>query len=251
MAHYRPFWERGIPVDVIDETRDFSGYRLVIAPMLYILRKDIADRIAYYLEGGWTVVTTYWSGMVDDNDLCFRGGFPGQGLREVSGVWAEETDALHSFEENAVSMSDGNTLGLSGSYPAGEICALIHAEGAEVLGTYGEDFYAGRPALTVNAHGDGEAYYVASRNDAAFLDDFYGTLVDRIGIEPVLEADLPEGVTAQTRTDGEKRYVFLMNFNPDERPVDLGEEEFEEMLSGQGVAGQVRLEGYGVKVLSC
>ena len=250
MAHYRPFWERGIPVDVIDATRDFSGYRLMIAPMLYMLREGIAERIAEFVRGGGTVVTTYWSGMVDRNDLCFRDGFPAQGLREVFGVWAEETDVLHSFDENAVAMAEDNVLGLSGSHPAREICALIHAGGAEVLGTYEKDFYVGRPALTMNTHGDGQAYYVASRNDAAFLYDFYGALVGQAGIGPVLEGDLPEGVTAQVRTDGERRYVFLMNFNPGERTVDLGAEEFEDMLNGEGVTGQVRLEGYGIKVLT-
>lgn len=249
MSHHRPLWERGVPVDVIDETRDFSHYDLLIAPMLYMLRADIADRLADYVHNGGTAVTTYWSGMVDENDLCFRGGFPANGLGQVFGVWAEETDVLHSFEENSVAVDEGNNLGLRGSYPAREICALIHSEGADVLGTYEKDFYAGRPALTVNQYGEGLAYYVASRNDASFLDDFYGALVGQTGVSAVVDADLPEGVTAQMRTDGEAEYVFLMNFNPDARCVGLGDGEYREILSDTCLHGEVELDGYGVRIL--
>ena len=38
IAHYQPFWSRGIPVDVIPEWADFSAYKLVVAPMLYMLQ---------------------------------------------------------------------------------------------------------------------------------------------------------------------------------------------------------------------
>ncbi|MGN1119854.1 MAG: beta-galactosidase trimerization domain-containing protein, partial [Oscillospiraceae bacterium] len=36
--HYDYFWQHGINVDVLDCGCDFSGYRLVIAPMLYMYR---------------------------------------------------------------------------------------------------------------------------------------------------------------------------------------------------------------------
>ncbi len=36
---------------------------------------------------------------------------------------------------------------------------------------------AGKPALTMNRYGAGEAYYIASRNEAKFHDDFYGQMV--------------------------------------------------------------------------
>ncbi len=42
--HYRPFWERGIAVDIINADCDLSGYKLVIAPMLYMVREGFAER---------------------------------------------------------------------------------------------------------------------------------------------------------------------------------------------------------------
>ena len=58
----------------------------------------------------------------------------------------------------------------------------------------------GRPALTVNGFGQGEAYYVAARTEADFLSAFYGALIDRLELAPALDAELPEGVSAQLRS---------------------------------------------------
>ncbi|GMA57404.1 hypothetical protein GCM10025858_19070 [Alicyclobacillus sacchari] len=144
MAHYRSLWELQIPVDVINMDCDFSRYKLVVAPMLYMLRPGVADRLRAFVHAGGTFVTTYWSGIADENDLCFLGGFPGP-LRDVLGIWSEEIDALYDGESNRVESCPGNILGLSGSYKAYELCDLIHAENADVVATYQEDFYADRP----------------------------------------------------------------------------------------------------------
>jgi len=146
-------------------------------------------------------------------------------------------------------MTGGNPLGLSGSYEARDFFALIHAEGAQVLATYGSDFYAGRPALTANAYGKGKAYYMASRNDARFLSDFYGSLAADLHLLRALPVDLPDGVTAQLREDGEKKFIFVMNFNPDSVKVELDGGKYENLLTGEKVSGRLDMPGYGVEVL--
>jgi len=248
-AHYRPFWRRGIPVDLIDEETDLSSYKLVVAPMLYMVRPGLAERIEAFVRDGGTFVTTYWSGIVDQDDLVFLGGWPGP-LRPVLGIWAEEIDALLDGEVNHVIPEADNGLGLSGAYQARELCDLIHAETARVLATYGDDFYAGRPALTVNALGTGRAYYVASRNDDRFLDDMYGALGAQLGLLRALQADPPHGVSVQMRTDGARRYVFVMNFNAAPARVDVGPGPWTDLLTGNVVSGEVELARYGVMVLA-
>jgi len=238
-----------VGADVIDQTCEFSKYRLLVAPMLYLLRPGAADRIGTFVAEGGTLVMTYWSGIVDASDLCFLGGWPGGRLREVLGVRDEETDALWPDEHNTVVFADGNALGLAGEYEARDLCALIHAETAEVLAAYGKDFYAGRPALTANRHGDGTAYYVASRNDEAFLDDFYGRLIADLGIQPALDTPLPDGVSAALRTDGQRQFVFLMNFSPTAQTVDLGTASLVNVLTAQAAGGAVTLDPYAALVL--
>ena len=67
----------------------------------------------------------------------------------------------------------GNQCGLQGPYQVRHLCELIHTESAQTLATYRDDFYAGRPAVTVNGFGKGKAWHVASRNDLAFQRDFF------------------------------------------------------------------------------
>ena len=245
--HYGQFWRRGIPVDVIDEETELSAYRIVAAPMLYMLRPGVAERITEFVERGGTFVTTYWTGIADENDKCFHGGFPGP-LRGLLGIWAEELDVLYDDERNTVVPAAGNALGLSGEYEARIFCERIHPEGAEVLATYGEQFYAGEPALTVNAYGKGRAYYIASRNGEPFLHDFYNAVLDDLSLARAIDADLPEGVTAQMRTDGERRFVFLLNFTGEPKAV-LLPGGYSDIIDGGELTGRVELPAYGSMVL--
>ena len=219
--HYGVFWQKGVPVDIIDSSLivkpgNLDKYRLIVAPMLYMLRPGVADAIAGFVRRGGTFVASYITGQVDESDLCFTGGFPGP-LRSTLGIWCEEIDALYPEDRNSL-------LWNGKSYEAFDLCELIHAEGADVLGTYGSDFYAGQPALTVNKTGNGRAYFIAARTDEVFLKDFYHKLIAEAGIKHSLKAELPKGVTAQIRSDGETDYIFIMNFTPLETQVDCGAE---------------------------
>ena len=245
---YAPFWSAGVSVDVIPEDAGFDGYKLLIAPMLYMIRPGVAERIERFVENGGTFVTTYFSGVADENDLCFRNGFPGP-LRELMGVWAEELDALYDDESVPVIPSNAKGEGLAGEYTASALCELIHAEAATVLATYGGEFYAGRPALTVNERGRGRAYYIASRNDARFTRDFYRRLIDRLELRCALGVDLAEGVTADVRGDGEREVIFVTSFCREPRPVDLGDVRFRDRITGRELSGVVEIKPYGVLVL--
>ncbi|HTS19570.1 MAG TPA: beta-galactosidase [Verrucomicrobiae bacterium] len=248
VAQYRPFWSRSVPVDVIDMDGDIASYQLVIAPMLYMLRPGVAERIEKFVGKGGTFVATYWSGIVNESDLCFLGGFPGP-LRKVLGIWSEEIDSLYAGQTNVVVPIAKNGIGLTRRYKAREFCDLIHAESATVLAKYGADFYKGRPSLTVNAFGKGQAYYVASRNDDRFHEDFYGGLIRQLNLKRVLQTRLPAGVTCQSRTDGKDDFVFLLNFQPSVRRVALGRESFSDMLTGRKVTGAIALPAFGSAIL--
>ena len=248
VENYRAFWERGIAVDVINADCDLSQYELVIAPMLYMVRDGFGPRVEAFVQAGGRFVATYWTGIVNETDLCHLGGFPGP-LRKVLGIWAEEIDGLYDEETNSVSGLTGNAMGLTGPYSVTHLCERIQLEGAQALATYGSDFYAGEPAVTVNTFGNGQAYYVASRNDLAFQRDFYGRLADELALPVALPGtSLPQGVTAQARTDGEQRYVFVQNYTREVRYVTVPA-GYRDMVSGDVVAGQITLPAFGSRVL--
>ncbi|MEK3884619.1 beta-galactosidase [Paenibacillus sp. PL2-23] len=248
IKHHRALWEQGVPTDVIGSEDDFGPYKLIVAPMLYLCREETGRKLEQFVENGGTLVATYWSGVVDEHDLCHLGGFPGP-LRKTLGIWAEEIEGLYDEDSNGLSMLADNELGITGRFEAHEICELIHAEQAEVLGTYTDSFYAGRPALTVNRLGRGKAYYMAARHKEDFLLAFYTSVVSQAGVARALESELPSGVTAALRTDGETDYVFLMNFSGEAKRVELDGRGYRDVETGQVAEAIVALPVNGITVL--
>jgi beta-galactosidase len=57
-------------------------------------------------------------------------------------------------------------------------------------------------------------------------------------------------VSASVRTDGEREYVFLMNYNACSVSVDLGGASYADLLTGKSVGGQAHLDLYDVMVLA-
>jgi beta-galactosidase len=218
---HRALWKLSIACDVPDQAQDLSKYRLAAAPWLHMVKRGSAERLEAFVEGGGVLVLTFFSGWVDESDLCFEGGFPGP-LRRLAGLWAEELDPLWKGQANQAIPVPGNALGLKGTYAIDSFCEIVHPEGAEVLATYGEDWYAGKPVLTKNRFGNGLVYYLAARVEQRFLDDAMAAIARDAGLRSAwtgreaLSERLPPGVVAQARTDGETDFVFLMNFNEEE-----------------------------------
>ncbi len=246
---YRTFWKSGVSVDVIESTCSFDKYRLLVLPMLFMLKKGFAERIDKFVSDGGTVIATYLTGIVDDHDRCFTGGWPGCGLRKVFGLWNEEIDGITPDDKQQVVAVKGNELNLKGKFEVYDYCERIHLEGAKVLAVYGNDFYSGEPAITVNRHGKGKVYYMAARTEDDFLMKLSSAVMEDLKIRKILQKTLPDGVTAQMRTDGKREFVFVLNFKSKKQTVDLGKEKFKDMLTGETVKHSLKLEADGSAVL--
>ena len=234
---YKPFYKKGISVDVIAMDDDYSKYDIVIAPFLYMLKDGTIDRIEGYVKNGGNFVTTYLCGFVDKDDFCYLGGFPGGKLKDIFGVWCEETDSLPEGIKNTVLYKDKE-------YDVTIICDLIHSKGSEVLGKYITDFYADYPAVTKNNYGKGNAYYVAFRNDDDFADDFCTDLIETFNIKPDTSIDFEDGVTIRKR--GET--IFVMNFSDTEKTVTL-DKEYKDIVNNTTVCGKIKLPVCGYIIL--
>ena len=233
---HKPFWKRGIPTDVISMDDDFSRYDLIVAPFLYMLKDGVGKKIREYVKNGGSFVSTYLFANVDRDDLCYLGGFPGDGLREVFGIWAEETDSIPK--------GDGVSVRFDGKLYAGNtVCDLLHAEGAEALGSYGSGFYAGTPAVTCNRFGKGRAYCVAFRADGDFTDAFCEKILYAAGVRSEIPFAVPDGVSVVKRGP----FVFLLNFTKQDYKIEL-DRAYRDVLDGNQTAS-VDLPAFGLAVL--
>jgi beta-galactosidase len=250
LDHYAPFARQGVSVDVVAADRDLSGYKLLIAPQLWSLAEGVADRLARFVEAGGTLVTTYYTGYCDASNRCFTGGFPGDGLMRVLGIWNEETDWLpRGLSRRVTARPEAGELSLAAEYTAQELCALVELRGATSLLDYAEDFYAGRPALTRHGFGRGAAYYQAARLSDRFLDDFYAALVSGLGLHRALGQALPRGLAVQRRVGASHEYVFLQNFSPDERALPLPHAGYFDLVEQRELSQRLELPAWGSTVL--
>lgn len=220
---YRALRRLGLNVDVVDQSVSLDAYRFVAAPMQYLFHKGFAEKVREFVENGGTFVLTYWSGVVDENDLCFLGGTP-YGLMDVFGLRSEEIDSLYDDEENLVCRTDETPDGLKDSYVCKYLCQLVKPSTAKTLMVYGKDFYAGMPALLENDFGKGKAYYVCADTEQDFYDDLYRKLVKEAGVSGIHE-DIPEGVEMTSRSGEHADYIFFQNFNRKDVQIELPEGE--------------------------
>lgn len=242
LRQYRYFWQKGIPVDVVDSTYAFSGYRLVITPMLYLFRAGIQEKLRAFVRAGGTLVTTCFTGVVDANDLCFLGEDTPEKLSDVLGLWVEEIDSLYDGERNHMTWQ-GET------YPLRQLCEVVHPTTCEVLAQYASDFYAGMPALTRNAFGQGQAYRVCAMADEAFYAAFYEQLAQQLRLARAMVTDVPKGVSVTWRQQGAEKRIFVQNFL--EQPASLTlDQSYRDLLTGEICMGYLSVAGYGFRVLT-
>lgn len=251
--HYIPFWEAGVSVDILSMEQDFSEYKIVIAPMLYSVRAGVAERLKKFTADGGTLVLTYCTAYVNENDLCFLGGFPGDGLMEVAGLEAEEIDALYPEEHNEITLiSEDAGAEVNLTYQCSSLCELIRpAEDCISLAVYGKDFYEGKPAVTVHPYEKGKCYYLATRTDEAFLKALYKKVMKDAEITKNLQTALPQGVTVQRREKDNQVFDFLMNFSEQEQQIDLdGKTAYQDLLSQEKILEEkITLPRFGYRIL--
>ena len=203
-AYYRAAREAGADLDVIPQTADLTGYDVVLAPALHLVKGDLATRLEAVAARGGTVLATFLSGRADEHDRAFLTDVPGP-LAPLLGIRVDEWDARPpEFAQTVPELGAQARL----------VFEIVLPRGAETVATYGTDFYAGTPAVTRNRFGSGEAWYVATALDQPGV----GQVVRRILTRHDLlgpYADHPAVETATRVAPDGTRLLFLLNHAPE------------------------------------
>lgn len=238
-VHYRYFWERDIPVDVVTPNFDLSSYDLVIAPMLYLVSEANMEKLAEYTAAGGRLVGTYITGVVNESDLTYINGWPAP-LQRVFGIKVKETDVYYPKDHNGIVMGDQN-------FTVHDYAALLEPSSAEVLACYTDDFYADEAAVTANSYGAGRAYFIGGRTDNDFLLALYNQISEELALtNPLVVSGDPE-VSVQSRENEQGSMTFVMNFSEAVKHVEFSGEHHD-LLSDQIVTGEIELAPYQVVV---
>ncbi len=240
---YNALHDRNITVDFARPTEDLSSYKLVFAPSLHLLSGGEADRLKLYVQNGGTLIATFNTGLVDEHNLAPDTGYP-HDLTDVFGLEVVEFDQLPPGEENHLTFK--GTFPTSHLHPARLWCNLIEPRECQVIATYAKDFYAGRPAMTMNSFGLGKAIYIGTQSHQHFYSDFILWLRQLCNLHPLLK--VPETVEVSMREREDTRVFFLLNHQTSPLRIQFYK-PMHDFLTGSTFSGNYDLQPHGVLVL--
>ncbi len=248
-SYYRALFENQLGVDIIGIEDNFEKYKLIVAPLLYMIKPGLEEKIKNYVEKGGIFITTTLSGIVDENDLVYLGGYPGP-LREILGIWVEEFDALPPEVKNEIVIqTDYKPYFSRESYECNLVFDVIHMEKDTVraIGLYKKDYYKGSPVVTVNKYRNGFAYYIGTFPSKEFLKEFIKYISQTHKIEPLFK-DVPYGIEITQRVKDGKVFTFLLNHSEEIKTINIGGKK-KDLLTGREYEGLIDIYPREVLIL--
>ena len=240
---YNALHDRNILVDFARPNEDLSKYKIVFAPSLHLLSAGEADRLKLYVQNGGTLVSTFNTGLMDEHSIVPDSGFP-HNLTDLFGLEVQEFDVLPPSEENHLTFK--GAFPTSHLHPAKLWCDLIEPKGCQILATYSKDFYAGKPALTMNTFGLGKAIYIGTQSHQHFYHDLVSWLRNMGGLHPLLK--VPENIEVSMREKEGSRIYFLLNHQ--NSPVRIQfYKPMHDFLTGSNIVGNYDVPPHGVLVI--
>jgi len=247
--YYRAFKRLGVNVDVTGRGRDLARFKIVFAPMLYMVNDGMVEQLTRFVRGGGTLVLTFRSGVKEWDNSVIMEPLPGR-LRELAGLEIDEYEPLLKTDpelKNGEMPLAGAAAPFAGRSSSGTIWAdILEPKGAHALVRYGKKFYSGKAAVTLNRVGDGQVVYVGTHLNRDFADALAAWLLEhhRVATWPV-----PDRVDVCTREKGGKKLIFAMNFNDTAQTVRLPR-AYRSVLAEREVSGDVVVPPRDLVILS-
>jgi beta-galactosidase len=228
---HRVLYKLNIGVDfVFPEDANFSNYKLLVIPALYIADDALLQKISAYVKNGGHVIMTFKSGFCDENSMVRPVRQPGP-LREAAGFSYQEFSNL----EKPLALK-GDPLKAAGENKVMYWAEFLMPEHAQALAYYDHPFFGRWPAVTRNQYGTGTLTY-----EGTFLSD---TLQKQVLLDTLKslgltgqDQGLPAAVRAKHGVNAAgKRIHYLLNYSNDAQTFNYSYGEGTDLLTGQTIA---------------
>jgi len=238
--YYDAIRRLGVNVDVVFPQSDFSSYKIIVAPALFVVDKPLVSKLTEFVKNGGTLVLSYRAGVKDEHNVVTDQTLPGP-LAELAGVAIHDFDP-HTNQEQEIAFVDG------ARHPARVWFDILDPTTARTLATYQKGYYAGKAAVTENSFGKGRVVYVGTEvSSPEFYSQGVEYLAQQAGVS--LGPRLPEGVEYAVRENAGNRILFLLNYTEKPQSVAL-DRAYRNALTGQTEPLEVQVPPLEVKVLA-
>jgi beta-galactosidase len=238
--YYDAFRRAGVSVDVVFPPSDLSPYRVVVAPALFVSDPTLASKLAAFVKNGGTLILTFRSGVKDENNVVTDRTLPGA-FADLAGVAIHEFDPQINEEQEVVGPGESR-------FPTRTWSDILDPTTAKVLVTYGNGYYAGKPAVTENSTGKGWVYYVGTESTSPF---FYDRLIALAAKKSLLALNkkVPAGVEVAVRQKTGKKIIFVLNYTGVNQTVPL-DQVYQNALTGRTEPIDLQVPAFDVRVLT-
>jgi beta-galactosidase len=222
--YFRVLTSLGVSVDITTYDADFSNYRLLIVPILYLSDPDLVSKLESFVAQGGSVLFGPRSGFKNESNIVIEESLPGLLLNLVGGK-VQNWQSLPDFVRFSIRSEIAELSGEAGVWI--EAIAPQEDEAVNTLVRYLGGPLAGKAAMTVHAFGAGNVYYLGFYPTFEQLKAIIKYLVQHEGNGQVL--DLPDGVIVNQRGKNRVAFNFTRNektFVVDEKLVTLPPRDF-------------------------
>lgn len=243
---YKSLYEQNIEADIVpcDEDCDFSKYKMLIIPPLYIASDKLLNKIDAFVKQGGEVVMLYKSGYCDENSTVRPMLAPGL-LRKAAGLYYQEYSAIGSFSLR----NDPFQLGTDGNVSSW--MEFLTVENATPLAYAEHPFFGKWPCVTENAYGKGHLIYIGTYPSESLMKNIIARAAGRAQLNGgALKYKFPIIVRSGINEQGSAIH-YLFNYSDKEQAVTNQLGKATDLLTGTSVSDNspITLQPWGVAIL--
>lgn len=228
---HRQLYDMNVGADfVFPDEQDFSRYKLLVVPPLYVADDALLKRITDYVRKGGHVVMSFKSGFANEHAAVRWTMAPGP-LRDALGFHYQEFSNL------------AQPLGLKGDpFQAGgdnkvqHWAEFLQLDTAKALAYYDHHFFGRWPAITSNQYGAGKMVY-----QGTFLSDKLQKAVLKSSLQELglvgADQQLPDSIRTRSGTNGYQRQVhYYFNYSGKDATFTYARKAGADLLTGKRTA---------------
>ena len=204
---YKLLNEMGHTSDVISLDADWSAYKMIVVPSLFVMRESYRQKMKEYVKNGGTLIATFLTSVKNVDNTGYIENLPA-GLTDLFGVTVQEVEPVDGRSRSHMKLSL-----VSGEVTCEDVYWSELLEGsAQMVGTYLEDYKAGCGVIAKNTYGKGTAWYLGTMPEEKTASQLLAEIVQEAGLTP-MKIQVPSGCEVVRRElDGKKLY-YVFNFN--------------------------------------
>ncbi|MDR0599292.1 MAG: beta-galactosidase [Treponema sp.] len=218
---------------------ELQKYAALFYPHAVILTEERAALLERFVENGGTLVLGCRTGYKDLTGKCPMRKLPGL-LRKLSG--ADVVDYTFISPDDGKIIVDWEGTEIEAAVFTDVLEAL---ENTQVVGTYTNNYYAGKGAIIRGEYGKGSVYYFG----AAFNRETAAVFLEKLKIAEPYRAivEAPPSCELAVRRNKKGRFLFLLNYAKEPAVVTFKRKVWN-LDTEQPVTGPVELPPYGTGV---